>query len=75
MIDRLMKDINHMAELVSLNKYVDELEIGPQRNLINTKPIWNNNDLLSKVEVVSKLLLVSAEYILQFRICSLLTSL
>ena len=51
-----------MAKLVGLNEYVDELEIRPRRNLINTKPVWNNNDSLNKVKVVSKPLLVSAEY-------------
>ena len=74
MVDKLMKDADNMAELVDLNKYVDELEIGPQRNLINTKPVWDNNNSLGKVKVVSKSFLVSIKYTLQFSIYSLSTS-
>ena len=69
-----MKNVDNMAKLVGLNEYMDELEIGLQRNLINTKPILDNHDLLNKVEVVSKPLLVSIKYTFQFRICSLSTS-
>ena len=68
MVDRLIKDADNMAKLLGLNEYIDELEIGPQRNLINTKPVRNNNDLLDKIEVVSKPLLVSTEYTPQFSI-------
>ena len=37
MVSRLMKNADNMAELVSLNKYVDELETELWQNLISTQ--------------------------------------